>query len=49
MKVNVCRTSPEGLETVLNNIGYENVLQIIPEHSYDGCLMLIIYKGEKVC
>lgn len=38
------RTDYENLQSVLNDIGYEKVLQIIPEHIYDGALFVIIYK-----
>lgn len=31
----------------INQIGYENVLQIIPYHCYNGSMFLILYKdGE---
>lgn len=39
------------LDTALNNIGWENVLQILPEHRYDDTLFVIIYKkveNEKI-
>ncbi len=38
----------ENLSNALNEIGWENVLQVIPHHSYDGCMYTIIYKGEKI-
>ena len=44
--VKVKRTDAEQLEQVINEIKYENILNIIPEHMYDGALFVIIYKGE---
>ena len=44
--VKVKRTDAEHLEQVINEIKYENILNIIPEHMYDGALFVIIYKGE---
>lgn len=44
MKVRVHWTDENYLEVFLNRIGYERVLQIIPCHRYDGCLLLVIYK-----
>lgn len=46
MKVEITRTDFQGLKETINKIGYENVLEIIPEHIYDGTLFIIIYKSE---
>lgn len=43
MKVKVRRTDPKNLEIALNEIGYENVLQILNEKCYDGEFYNIIY------
>lgn len=32
------------LASVINNIGYSNVLNIIPCNSYDGCIIVVLYK-----
>lgn len=40
-------TDPKGLASVINEIGYENVLNIIPCNSYDGCIIVILYKDLK--
>lgn len=44
MKVKTYVIDSEFLEKVLNDIGWENVLQILPEHKYNGTLFVIIYK-----
>lgn len=44
MKVKTFTTDSYHLEEVLNDIGWENVLQILPEHRYNGTLFVIIYK-----
>lgn len=46
MKVETTRTDFKGLAETINKIGYENVLEIIPEHIYDATLFIIIYKSE---
>lgn len=46
MKVKVVRTDAEHLEFELNKIGWENILSIVPEHCYDGALMIIIFKEQ---
>lgn len=46
MKVKVERTDFNGLEKVINRIQYRNILNIIPEHMYDGTLFVIIYREE---
>lgn len=37
-------TDPADLASVINNMGYENVLNIIPCNSYDGCIIIVLYK-----
>ena len=37
-------TDPKELAFVVNKIGYENVLNIVPCHSYDGSIIVILYK-----
>jgi hypothetical protein len=44
MEIKVKRTDAQYLEKVINEIKYENILNIIPEHIYDGTLFVIIYK-----
>ena len=44
MKVKTYLTDSEYLENFLNKIGWENVLQIVPEHRYVGSLFVVIYK-----
>ncbi len=46
MRFKVARTDFNGLETYLNNIGADNIIQIIPEYLYEGTLFVIVYKGE---
>lgn len=46
MKIKVFRTDGQFLEEVLNAIGYENVLEIVPEHRFDGAIMNVIYKDS---
>ena len=40
------RVIDKGLEQTLNEIGYENVLQILTHGEGSGCIYTIIYKGE---
>lgn len=40
-------TDPKDLASAINKIGYENVLNIIPCNSYDGCIVVILYKEIK--
>jgi len=47
MKIKVWRTDGEDLEDVLNDIGYENVLQIISENCFNGAIINIIYKANE--
>lgn len=35
---------PKDLASAVNAIGYKNVLNIIPCHSYDGCIIVVLYK-----
>lgn len=35
---------PKDLASVINNIGYRNVLNIIPCNCYDGCIIVVLYK-----
>lgn len=37
-------TDTKDIASVINKIGYENVLNIIPCNSYDGCIIVILYK-----
>lgn len=46
MIVKTDMTSLEYLADKLNEIGWENVLQVIPHKSYDGTLYTIICKSE---
>ena len=48
MTIKTVITDANGLEKVLNEIGWENVLQILPDHRYDGTLFVIIYKESEV-
>lgn len=43
MKVKTFITDSAQLANVVNDIGWENVLQILPEHRYNGTLFVIIY------
>ena len=45
MKVKTFKTDSVGLQSKINEIGYENVLEILPYHSYYETLYIIIYKG----
>lgn len=40
-------TDPKDLASAINKIGYENVLNIIPCNSYDGCIIVILCKELK--
>jgi len=42
MEVRVVESDTNGLERILNSIRYENVLNILSEHSYDGTLWVIV-------
>ena len=44
MTIKTVITDANGLEKQVNEIGWENILQIHPDHSYDGTLFVIIYK-----
>lgn len=46
MKIKVFRTDGQFLEDVLDIIGYENVLDIVSEHRFDGAIMNVIYKDS---
>lgn len=37
-------TNPADLASAINGIGYKNVLNIIPCNSYDGCIIVVLYK-----
>lgn len=37
-------TGPENLASTIAEIGYQNVLDIIPCNRYDGCIIIILYK-----
>lgn len=37
-------TNPEYLASAINEIGYNNVLNIIPCNSYDGCIIVVLYR-----
>ena len=43
-KIKVFRTNGQSLEEVLNTIGYENVLDIVSEHCFNGAIINVIYK-----
>ncbi len=44
MKIKTFITDSAQLANVVNDIGWGNVLQILPEHRYNGTLFVIIYK-----
>lgn len=44
MTIKTVITDAHGLEEKLNEIGWQNILQILPDHRYDGTLFVIIYK-----
>ena len=46
MKVKTYLTDKEGLEPILNDLGYENVLNIIPCVEYDTTLFMVICNAE---
>ena len=46
MKVAMYRTDFYHLENKLNEIGYEKVLQIIPDHVYNSTLYIIVYRAD---
>lgn len=35
---------PRDLASAVNAIGYENVLNMIPCHNYDRCIIVVLYK-----
>lgn len=37
-------TSHKDLASVINQIGYSNVLNIIPCNCYNGCIVVVLYK-----
>lgn len=48
MKVKVGRVGGEVLEKTINEIGYENILQIIPDHEYETTLYVLIYEEKAI-
>ena len=48
MEVKTTITDAYGVKENLNKIGWEYILQILPDHHYDGTLFVIIYKGSEV-
>lgn len=51
MAIKRTTTTEYGIVPKLNEIGWENILQILSDHRYDGTLFVIIYKeieNEKV-
>lgn len=48
MRIKTIITDANGLEEKIKEIGWENVLQILPDHPYDGTLFVIIYKEYEV-
>ena len=46
MLVKTLKTDANGLEVAINKIKYENIVQILPEHSYDGTLYIIVYEDK---
>ena len=46
MKVKTAVTDAYGLKETLNEIGWNQVLQILPDHHYNGTLFVIIYKAS---
>lgn len=47
MEIKQIVTNPADLASVINNIGYRNVLNIISCNSYDGCIIVVLYKEYK--
>lgn len=47
MKVKTYITDAFSLANEINRIGWENVLQILPKHDYNGTSYVIIYKENK--
>ena len=47
MKVKTYITDAYSLANEINRIGWENVLQILPKHDYNGTSFVIIYKEER--
>lgn len=37
-------TAPEKLASAINEIGYSNILNIISCNSYDGCIIVVLYR-----
>ena len=37
-------TNPADLASAINEIGYRNVLNIIPCNCYDGCIIVVLYR-----
>ena len=48
MKVKTYLTDKEHLEITLNEIGYEEVLNIIPCVEYDTTLFMVICNAERI-
>lgn len=47
-KIKVFRTNGQSLEEVLNTIGYENVLDIVSEHCFNGAKINVYKEPPKV-
>lgn len=47
-KVRVIMTDKNGLEENINKIGYENILQILPSHEYNGTIFVILYSEVSI-
>ena len=48
MTIKTVITDAYGLEAKLNEIGWSQVLQILPDHHYDGTLFVIIYNVDSL-
>lgn len=40
-------TDPADLASVINEVGYRNVLNIISCNRYDGCIIVVLYEEYK--
>lgn len=47
MEIKQIVTAPADLASVINEIGYRNVLNIIPCNCYDGCIIVVLYEEYK--
>jgi hypothetical protein len=38
-------TDSQHLALAINEVGYENVINIVPCNRYDGCEIVVLYRG----